>query len=233
MKIESLNKRGIPYIIKETKQHKIILSVKKDGTIVIKKHRFISMDKVINFVDQHLYWIEKAYLNHYNPPRKYITGEEYLLLGKTLHLQVTFDKSEGIEADFDYQILYIHTNDNSVAHIKKLIENYLLRFAEEVFTVLFENALTKLEPPFEINPVLYIKQYKSRWGCCIPKENKIILNRSLIHVDLDLISFVIFHELCHFQFLNHSPEFHQALMHYVPNERELRKRLNKYSPEYN
>ena len=232
MIIKSLELRSIPYEIKDTKSLKISISVKNNGTIIIKKNKLFSNEKVIEFVDNHIDWIEKAYLKNYIPPRKYITGEEYLLLGKTYHLNLVYDNLDTIEVDFDHLIIIIHTSSTVIKHIDKLMNSYLSKLSNEVFTILFEKALNNIQTYLEIRPKFFIKQYKSRWGCCIPKENKIILNKSLIHVDLDLILYVIYHELCHFKYLNHSPLFHQFLSLFVPNEKEMKKRLNKFSPEY-
>ena len=52
-------------------------------------------------------------------------------------------------------------------------------------------------------PLLEIKRYKSRWGCCYPKKNKIIINVSVVNLPLELIEYVIYHELTHFVFDNH------------------------------
>ena len=232
MKIASLDNRGIPYIIKETKQNKISISVKNDGTIIVKRNRYIKESKVIDFVNDHIVWIEKAYLKHYQPPRKFISGEEYLLMGKTHHLKIIYSSKDLVEVDFEKQIINIYTTSTAFSHFEMLMDKYLKKLSLEIFSVLLEDALNKTKPFFEIHPLLYIKHYKSRWGCCVPKDNKIVLNQALIHVDLDLISFVILHELCHFKYLNHSKEFHQTLMQFAPNEKELRKRLNKFSPEY-
>jgi predicted metal-dependent hydrolase len=81
-------------------------------------------------------------------------------------------------------------------------------------------------------PNLIIKSSKSRWGCCYINENKIMLNISLIHVPLDLIEYVVFHELVHFVIPNHSKEFHDLLNRYVHNEKEKRNRLKNYCIVY-
>ena len=233
MQIKALDVRGIPYIIKETKANKIIVEVKNDATIVIKKHRAISQAKLITFIDSHLEWIEKAYLKKYKPPRKFITGEEYLILGKTFTLNIIPSHFNNVVADLDKgSTIDIYTQKMEPLYIEKLIDNYLSELAKTIFNILLENALNKTNQYFKSQPQLNIKSYKSRWGCCIPKENKIVLNKALIHVEIELIMYVIYHELCHMQYLNHSADFHHLLQEFVPNEKDLRKRLNQFSATY-
>jgi predicted metal-dependent hydrolase len=55
-----------------------------------------------------------------------------------------------------------------------------------------------------------------------------MLNISLIHVPLALIEYVIFHELVHFVYPNHSKEFHALLKKYVHDERMKRQKLKNY-----
>ena len=60
----------------------------------------------------------------------------------------------------------------------------------------------------------------------------LILNLSLIHTSLELIEYVVYHELCHFVYKNHQSEFHLLLQQFVPNEKQLKKVLNNYIKFY-
>ena len=81
-------------------------------------------------------------------------------------------------------------------------------------------------------PTLVIKKSVSRWGCCYYNKNQIMLNIALIHVPLILIEYVIYHELVHFLYPNHSKEFHNELKKYVSDEVKRRKYLKNYSVSY-
>ena len=70
---------------------------------------------------------------------------------------------------------------------------------------------------------------KSRWGVCYIKEHKIGLTFSLIHLPLECVDYVIFHEFTHYKVSNHSSVFHSELAKYVPNEKELSKKLKTYT----
>jgi predicted metal-dependent hydrolase len=70
-----------------------------------------------------------------------------------------------------------------------------------------------------------IRSMKSRWGSCTGK-GKITLNLKLIYMPVDLIDYVVLHELCHLKELNHSPAFYALLSRVMPNWKAQRKRLN-------
>ena len=66
---------------------------------------------------------------------------------------------------------------------------------------------------------------KTRWGVNNNGSHTITLNSELIKKDLDLIDYVIIHELCHFYEPNHSSNFWRHVEEYYPKYKEARKRL--------
>lgn len=65
---------------------------------------------------------------------------------------------------------------------------------------------------------------KTRWGSCT--VNGIIrLNSLLMSQPVEIIRYVIFHELCHLRHLNHSHKFWKEVELYVPDYKILRKKL--------
>ena len=83
------------------------------------------------------------------------------------------------------------------------------------------------ENAFTYNKV-FIKNNVSNWGSCSTKGN-INLNMHLMRLPEELRDYVILHELCHLQQMNHGPEFHTLLDSLCGGrEKELRTELRKY-----
>lgn len=89
---------------------------------------------------------------------------------------------------------------------------------------------------FTFNKVT-IKSTKSRWGSCATNKKNILqktysinLSFYLLLTTIQLIDYVLLHELCHTREMNHSPRF-WALMDKVTNGKykELRAELKKYT----
>jgi predicted metal-dependent hydrolase len=68
-----------------------------------------------------------------------------------------------------------------------------------------------------------IKKLKSRWGSCSIKRN-ISLNRNLMLMSVEVVDYVLHHELVHLKVLNHSSRFWKELERSLPN---YKKSLNQ------
>jgi predicted metal-dependent hydrolase len=69
-----------------------------------------------------------------------------------------------------------------------------------------------------------IRNQKSRWGSC-SKQKNLNFNYRIALLPARLADYIIVHELCHLQELNHSQNFWALVGRAVPNHRELRRQL--------
>ncbi|WP_381415005.1 M48 family metallopeptidase [Spiroplasma endosymbiont of Anurida maritima] len=72
-----------------------------------------------------------------------------------------------------------------------------------------------------------LKNMKTKWGVCYPKESKIVLNIKLVHYKINIIEYVVIHELAHLVHHNHSKLFWKLVEDYCPNFREHKMSLNE------
>lgn len=223
-----LNKECIKHKIVYTKSHRLVIKYDRNGILNIRAPKGISLADIEDFVKRHIDWIYDHYIHSQPVIRKYNTGEEYLYLGNKYTLKVVSSRHEGVFIQDEEIIIYALKEDN----IKKLLLKWRKAQAEIIFEELLFQAFKRMEKDLKVYPKMQIKKYLSRWGCCYPKRNQIILNISLIHVPIELINYVIYHELSHFKYLNHQQEFHTYLRQYVPNENILRKKLKNYQADY-
>lgn len=73
-----------------------------------------------------------------------------------------------------------------------------------------------------------IKRTTSRWGSCSQKKN-LNFNYQLVHLPIELVDYVVVHELCHLKEMNHGKDFWKEVARAIPNHKALRSRLSQYS----
>ena len=71
---------------------------------------------------------------------------------------------------------------------------------------------------------LKFRRMKRRWGSC-SSQKKITLNLYLYNTGKELTDYVIVHELAHLVHMNHSKQFHDVVCFYMPEAKELEKKL--------
>ncbi len=69
-----------------------------------------------------------------------------------------------------------------------------------------------------------IRHQKTRWGSCSAKGN-LNFNCLLMLCPLDVIDYVVIHELCHIKHLNHSKNFWNEVERYLPDYKTHKKWL--------
>lgn len=122
-------------------------------------------------------------------------------------------------------------NEKSVTfygeYIKAKDEKMLEKFYQKECIRVFESEVRRILPFFANIPKFQVKIrfMKTRWGVNNRGNNTITLNSELLKKDLDLLDYVIIHELCHFYEANHSERFWDHVKEYYPKYKEARKRL--------
>ena len=80
---------------------------------------------------------------------------------------------------------------------------------------------------FKVNRVT-IKNQKTRWGSCSKKGN-LNFNYKIALLPPHLSDYVIVHELCHLEQLNHSPAFWNLVAKTIPQYKKIKKEFKKIS----
>lgn len=106
-------------------------------------------------------------------------------------------------------------------------EDALYDFIEEEIDRVFNEELSICKQCFANLPefTLRTRYMKTRWGVCNRRNNTVTLNTELIKRDVDLIDYVIIHELAHFYEGNHSKKFWNIVEQACPNYKQRRARL--------
>lgn len=222
--INILETNNIPYIIIKKKYKRVSAKYNVNSVLEIRQPRNFPDIEIIKFIEKNIDWIIEHKPNKPLPHDSYCDNDSYFLLGQEYIIRIVYSNYETVLLRDN--IIFIHTANDK--HIPKLLDKFRYEQAEIVFNEILYRSFISMQEHLVKYPSLTIKTSKSRWGCCYTNENRIMLNIALIHVPFTLIEYVIFHELVHFVYPNHSRDFHDLLKKYVYDERVKHKQLKNY-----
>ena len=187
------------------------IQIDRKGNVIVRCNYKTKDLNIENFLTQKHNWINKKieYVNSCNN-NKQITHNHILGL--------LYQEKDGFNdyIDFDNKIIYKSSYNSEIALTKYtycLFLNKLTYFSKLLDAKFTDFGFTKA---------------KGKWGSCNNK-GKILLNIKLIHLEEDIIDYVIIHELCHIKEFNHSKKFWSLLKKYCPNYKEIKNRLKGFS----
>jgi len=95
----------------------------------------------------------------------------------------------------------------------------------EKFNKIAEKIYPMVKDKLPKQPVMYVKNYKSRWGVCYHARGYIILNKQLYDKPIPAIEYVILEEYVHFFAPNHGVKFHEIMAELMPDYKARRRLL--------
>ena len=179
----------------------------------------------------HAAWVMRkleAQEGHASPPprQQWTEGAPFLFLGETLALTLVQSPRRHVAAEAGR--LIVEGPRHAPASTQRLVSAWLKQQAEHCFTASILSQAASL-PWVLATPSLSVQQMKARWGSC-SSRGAIRMNTLLVKAPLDLVDYVILHELCHLKEHNHSARFYALMDQYMPDWRERRARLSALAP---
>lgn len=109
----------------------------------------------------------------------------------------------------------------SEAQIRDAAQAWLMRHARTVFT----ERLNHFAPRVGVQwSRLTLSNADTRWGSA-SADGRIRLNWRLIHLSMDMVDYVVVHELSHLRHMDHSPRFWDVVASVMPDHAERRRAL--------
>lgn len=206
--------RVIDFRLEYSDRKSLGITVTPDMEVLVKAPLDAALEKVKEKVRKKAPWIIRQlsfFLSFQpkTPPRRYISGETHLYLGRQYQLKVINDKLlvRNEEVKLRGPFLEAYTIDGH--QVRKLVNIWYLEKArktiEPIAQKLFQSFITK-HGLSHIKYNFILRSMPTRWGSCTSK-GKIILNPDLIKAPKGCIEYVIIHELCHLIHRNHTQKF--------------------------
>lgn len=194
------------------KRKKIMLSIDSTGFVTIKVPNNTPQEKIIESVKP-LGKKLKEKLEELDQLRSKFSDKTYDELGKFLYLGKEYSLDELIDTDG-------LNEDELKVSLKKYYFSNCKRIVEERLKI-YQEQLRLFPKEFKI------EESKSKWGSC-SSEKKLTFNYRLAMAPMEAIDYVVVHELCHLQHMNHDRSFWRLVGSILPDYKERREYLKKY-----
>ncbi|MBA4262826.1 MAG: metal-dependent hydrolase, partial [Comamonadaceae bacterium] len=111
----------------------------------------------------------------------------------------------------------------SEAQIRDAAQAWLMRQAKRVFAERLDHFAPQLGVRYK---VLRLSSAGTRWGSA-SADGSIRLNWRLIHLKMEMVDYVVVHELSHLRHMDHSPQFWDVVARVMPDHIERRRALKR------
>lgn len=204
-----INDYIIDYEIIRKDNKNLYFRIDENCKLIITAPRFISDEEVKNLISKNSLAILKMYENALERKER---DSLFWYLGKNY------------EVIFDNRVTDISIIDNIITCHS---EEELNKFYNEECIRIFNEEIEICKKCFNNLPEfsLKIRKMRTRWGVCNTKNKILTLNSELLKKDIELIDYVIIHEMAHFYEGNHGKHFWQIVGMVIPDYKERRKRL--------
>ncbi len=222
--------RKITAEIKYSDRNSISIRVNPAGEVTILAPDGIPYGQLIVKIIQKVPWVlkQQRYFNRFKPlakPRRYVSGETHLYLGRQHKLKVVRAEEKCIKV-YRAQI-WVYEKDTRPQAVKNVVDKWYRQRAREVFLELLKEAFPRIHRYYRKEmPGLLIRNMSKRWGSCTRAGN-IVLNLELIKASKSCIEYVIVHELCHLVHHNHTQAFFGLLAKLLPDWEKRKQKLEE------
>lgn len=189
----------------------IYFRFKDDLVLYVTCPIFLSKESIMHLLEEN----EEKLIKMYDKIlEKNKDNDLFLYLGKKYYIKVDESKEQ-----VEFKDNFVYTKN-----LEMLKAFYEIRVKE-----VLESEMELAKKCFKNLPEFSLKfrNMKTRWGVCNRGKMTITLNTELLKKDIELIDYVIIHELCHFFEGNHSKNFWNLVGQAYPNYKEARRKLRE------
>lgn len=188
----------VPVLIKPARGHNISIRIdNKEGQVLLSIPRYAGLEEGLEFLKAKSCWVEKSLVS-FEKKQSFNPGTPISFLGKEYELTHSPLERGGVWIEQD-----VIKVSGDLAHFSRRVRDFLQRHFLEYAVKSCREKAEKLG--VNIGRVS-LKDTKSRWGSC-SSDGNISLSWRLAFAPLDVIEYVLAHEVCHLREMNHGVKF--------------------------
>lgn len=208
---------GLDINIKRSNRKTVSIFIERDGSVSALVPQSLSQPEIKEIISSKTYQIHKnraewSQLNERNVIREYVSGQSFLYLGRNYRLKVIDESLDGVV--FKRGTFYLGKNEvlNGEIYFK---EFYKAKLESKISPIvkLYEDRLGVKSNQIKV------MELQNRWASCTQKGN-INFHWKCAMAPIDVLHYIIAHELTHLIHMNHTPAFWNELDKVIPNYTE-------------
>lgn len=208
--------------IVRSKRKTFSIEVERDGSLVVRAPNRASMRTIRGVVKGKRKWIARKQhqaLEKYSSitPKRFVKGERFLYLGNPYPLVIGNATNPPLTFDNRNFVL-------SEEHVAKAREAFIDWYRQQARSVISERVQRYSSPSDIRYRKLKITSAQKRWGSCSAKGN-LCFSWRLAMAPLEVIDYVVVHELAHIEHKDHSRQFWDRVENVLPDYRSRRQWL--------
>jgi predicted metal-dependent hydrolase len=219
-----INIEGIEKEITVIKKKRKTISIKitNEGEVIVSTPLYVSNEKIKQIIENKKNWIASKL--------KLVKSEEETINENKdcisfLGIECKINIYEGCNAStrlmFENNEFHIYVSERLKDNKNESINEILKKWYRLQARNILEKRTTIYAEKLKVYPnKIFIKDQKTRWGSCSSKGN-INYNYRIIMTPLEVIDYLVVHELCHMVHLNHSKEFWNLVGSIIPNYKDI------------
>lgn len=204
-----------------SKRKTLSLVIETDGTLTVRAPMRMRESDIRYFIEAKQEWIKRQQakvLKDAVTPRQYVDGECFLYLGKEIALRIVPDGKSALVMDGVFKL-----TKPAWPQAQSVFETWYKKQARKVITERVQFYARKYG--FKVEKIR-ISSARTRWGSYSSKGTLSFTWR-LVMAPLEIIDYVVVHELCHSKELNHSRAFWAQVESILPDYKRRRKWLKE------
>lgn len=217
------------YVMVRARRRSFCITVSQNGKVEVRVPYYASERAAREFVNSKSEWVEKCLKKNADSffPPKTESGAEFFIAGRPYTIYF-YSGRKPVLSDKNY--LFVKIPAAREIDVEREKSKAFLKSAAEIFLPYAEKRTREIADflGYEYKSVR-VGYAKTRWGSC-GGDNSIIYSVYLGLLPQELIDYVILHELTHTKVKNHGRDFWRLVCGAMPNAKEKREKLKKYSP---
>nr|MDO8085187.1 SprT family zinc-dependent metalloprotease [Candidatus Sigynarchaeum springense] len=222
------------YTITRTSRRTIGITIRPDGSIIVRVPRHVMQRQVDEVLAQKKGWIQKkresiqARERLRPKPPEFADGDALPYLGQAFRLVVrqSFENKTRVEATGGSLVVHVQGDPDTPPQLRERARVAMVGWYKAQAHSLLPSRVEAFKVRLDVQPArVAIKDQRTRWGSCSSKGN-VNLNWRLVLCPSHVLDYVVVHELCHLKINSHSASFWKLVASLVPDYKNCKQWLD-------